>query len=411
MKTSKKKLLMTVIPLTVVVIGLAIAAIVVLQNNDNKPKENQGNQTEIKEVVKKTHTIEVYSEVPTIEDYLEEGIEYDPENDSLEFEDLKTEETNCGEEETNCISTPVVTEIGTYKGKVTFSKKDYEVTLEVVDTKAPELTVEEVTITEGETYTAESFVKDKTDNSKKEVEVKFEKDEMGEHKEVGTYTTTIVATDSSKNTTTQTTKLTITKKEESKTTSSSSTTSKTQTTKPSSSSTSKPSSGTTTPSTQKPSTSTGTTQTPTTQAPATQPASDDLYYNIYHPNGIKNPKLTGKSEAEHNSIYNSGGIVNPNNGDIHKVVSSFDAQIGGSYTVAYVDEYYDKSQSTFKGYYAEGRVYVKSTVSLMVPDPTNPYYNSLTYKEDGNGRLVGTWYYTNASGSKQWLWNPNNLHF
>ena len=101
--------------------------------------------------------------------------------------------------------------IGDYPITIKVYKKKYKVTLRIVDTTIPELTVKNIAILEGAEYKASDFVESCTDNSNEDCQITFydlaldqdgQKIDYANYKEVGTYPIQIIASDSSKNQTT-----------------------------------------------------------------------------------------------------------------------------------------------------------------------------------------------------------------
>ncbi len=99
-------------------------------------------------------------------------------------------------------------EIGTYEVTITIYKKKYKTTLKVVDTESPVLTVKDVSISFGQSYSAKDFVESCKDNSNKECNVEFydssvnqngEKIDYSIYTSEGTYPIQIIASDESGN--------------------------------------------------------------------------------------------------------------------------------------------------------------------------------------------------------------------
>lgn len=88
-------------------------------------------------------------------------------------------------------------------GKVVFDKMDTFVTVQFIDTIAPEITLSEesVEFDQGESFNAKDYVEEITDNSYDKVELDI--DDTVDMDEPGTYTVTYTATDKSGNSTTE----------------------------------------------------------------------------------------------------------------------------------------------------------------------------------------------------------------
>lgn len=205
MKLTKSQII-TLASLLVVLAGL-ITGVVLLypKTKEESPKK----PIEAKVEVKKETSIEVYTKLPSIEDFTsEEG--------KLDLANVPSEDTVCPEEETDCIVEKLATTVGEYEVVITIKDKEYKSTLKVIDSTKPTLKTKDVSITEGETYTVDSFIEEKSDNSKKEIKAYFEEEAMASLTEVKEHTVKITVEDESGNKTTNEAKLTIKKKEESK---------------------------------------------------------------------------------------------------------------------------------------------------------------------------------------------------
>lgn len=99
-------------------------------------------------------------------------------------------------------------------GKVVFDKMDTYVTVQFIDTIAPEITLnkESVEFDEGESFNAKDYVEAITDNSYDEVELDI--DDSVDMDEPGTYTVTYTATDKSGNSSTATLEVIVNEVEE-----------------------------------------------------------------------------------------------------------------------------------------------------------------------------------------------------
>ena len=113
-----------------------------------------------------------------------------------------------------------ISKVGSYNVKVNINNKDYDVTLNVIDTKKPELAVKNVSIKEGSTYTANDFVNSCSDNSKVDCIIEFYQDGVDEDgndvdyskfSSAGEYGVKISAKDESGNQMVEEAKLTISK--------------------------------------------------------------------------------------------------------------------------------------------------------------------------------------------------------
>lgn len=251
MKLTKSQII-TLASLLVILAGL-ITGVVLLypKTKEESPKK----PIEAKVEVKKETSIEVYTKLPSIEDFTkEEG--------KLDLANVPSEDSVCPEEDDACVVEKLATTVGEYEVVITIKEKEYKSTLKVVDSTKPTLKTKDVSIIEGETYTVDSFIEEKSDNSKKEVKVYFEEETMASLTEVKEHTVKITVEDESGNKTTNEAKLIINKKkEESKPVSSS---------KPAS--TTKPSTGSSSSNSGSSNTSSGSSNSGGSSAPAPSPA-------------------------------------------------------------------------------------------------------------------------------------------
>lgn len=110
-----------------------------------------------------------------------------------------------------------ITKIGRYEVIIVINDKDYTSILNVVDTKIPELTLKDVTIDKGKTYTPYDFVENCSDNSNSDCKISYYdgQDEDGnvidysKYTEPGNYEIKISALDDAGNQTFKIAKLTI----------------------------------------------------------------------------------------------------------------------------------------------------------------------------------------------------------
>lgn len=111
-----------------------------------------------------------------------------------------------------------ISKIGKYTATITINEKNYDVIINVVDTKIPELTLKTLNIENGKSYTANDFVENCTDNSKQECKISFLQDaedtegnkvDYSKFTKEGTYQIKIVAEDEAGNQTIKETNLII----------------------------------------------------------------------------------------------------------------------------------------------------------------------------------------------------------
>lgn len=285
MKLTKCQII-TLASLLVILAGL-ITGVVLLypKTKEESPKK----PVEAKVEVKKETSIEVYTKMPSLEDFTsEEG--------KLDLANVPSEDSVCPEEETDCVVEKLATTVGSYEVVITIKEKEYKSTLKVIDSTKPTLKTKDVSITENDAYTVDSFIEEKSDNSKKEVKAYFEEEAMASLTEVKEHTVKITVEDESGNKTTNEAKLTINKKkEESKPVSSN---------KPAS--TTKPSTGNSSSSSGSSNTSSGSSNSggsstpapsPTPSAPAVQECTINKPYTGLEANGTHDADFN-KMEAE-----------------------------------------------------------------------------------------------------------------
>ena len=128
-------------------------------------------------------TINVGEEVPRAKDYIEG--DFDP-NASINWDNIVLEDNK-------------VYYCGTYNGKINLENV-IDVSLEVIDTEAPTIEVEDITITIGDKMDLLSKVK-VTDNSKDDLDIKLDNYDLNK---VGTYNVVVTATDKCNNISTKT---------------------------------------------------------------------------------------------------------------------------------------------------------------------------------------------------------------
>lgn len=200
-----------------IIIGIVLIVLIILtflltryfKQNNNLEKD------EIKIIVKESLDIELYSEIPSKEDFINKIENIDYKDIEVIFpEELKTivDTSNCEDKnnQKGCSKT-LVTSLGSYNVIIKsdkLPKQENVVKLNVLDKVSPILELKEVTITEGATYKIENFIASCSDNTNALCiyeYVKTDKDENGElidysgFKTVGKHTIKIIAKDASGN--------------------------------------------------------------------------------------------------------------------------------------------------------------------------------------------------------------------
>jgi len=165
-----------------VVLIILIFIIIAIRNNSKNPATL---------VLVENLTLEINSEEPNKMDFFSQFENFDEEKITIDYRDFD------------------ITEVGTYVVTVKAEGLGQEdVTVNVVDTTAPELTLNEVEIPYGQTYKAEDFITSCIDNSNEECYVEYYSEQLDQngnkisfssYTEVGTYVIKLVAKDNSDN--------------------------------------------------------------------------------------------------------------------------------------------------------------------------------------------------------------------
>lgn len=211
-KIHKKSFIIYSIILLVITIVLLLAFALV------KHRRNSAFAT----LVLKNITIEVYQEVPKLEDYIvsihnDNEEKYDLKRLKMKYVDenhktisFKTETFECLQEPCSIQNGAVIaTSVGTYYVNI-YNEEDHIdelVQLNVIDNTAPSLSLKEYSIKEKETYQVSDFIDFCHDNSKEECKLSFIDNKI--YTVPGIYEIIVIAKDSSGNQTEAKTKLTI----------------------------------------------------------------------------------------------------------------------------------------------------------------------------------------------------------
>lgn len=189
----KKKIL--IITTIIVIVLLGITLFIFLEKKDIKEKESSNIQTNEEKInIKENVEVEINSEVLNIKNFFENSNFSDGEINYFESDKKIKFDTKYNK-------------IGSFKVVMKINDKNYETTLNVVDTLAPTLKLKELTITLGDKFEINSFVESCTDNSEEDCILSYK--ENKKYTKVGTYDVTIIAKDKSDNVVEETTKLII----------------------------------------------------------------------------------------------------------------------------------------------------------------------------------------------------------
>lgn len=190
----KKKKILTITTIIVIVL-LGITLFIFLEKKDIKEKESSNIQTKEEKInIKENVEVEINSEVLNIKDFFENS-------------NFSDGEINYFENDKKIKFDTKYNKIGSFKVVIKINDKNYETTLNVVDTLAPTLKLKELTTTLGDKFEINSFVESCTDNSKEDCILSYK--ENNKYTKVGTYDVTIIAKDKSDNVAEETTKLII----------------------------------------------------------------------------------------------------------------------------------------------------------------------------------------------------------
>ncbi|MBQ9833791.1 MAG: InlB B-repeat-containing protein [Bacilli bacterium] len=214
--------------ITIAVIGVLVIGLILFFTTTRFFKSKGSTKPEEKIIIRNELEVEVNSIMPEKTSYFEKLENFDVDKILISYpENLPLENSldNCTQEQIDVITnietnnTPIeegsdpyacVTKIpyaiGNYDITINFNGKDYIVLLKVVDTIAPQVTLKEVQITEGDTYKINDFIESCSDNGKGECSYDYyyedyenEKINFGNHTAPGTYDIVIVSLDNSGN--------------------------------------------------------------------------------------------------------------------------------------------------------------------------------------------------------------------
>ena len=284
----KKGKIIILISVLLGIVGISLAVIFLPKSKPEKPEANVV-PASLQITFKTNLSFAVNAPVPTIKDIINEDVKGSMEiyfaNQLYEEETLKN--------------------LGEYTIKVTVDNKVYEATIKVSDTEKPQLSLKEITITEGEKYAIDAFVTSCTDNYSAKCSFTYLDEAMANYTKVGTYDIFIKAQDESQNEVTEATKLTITKKN-----TTNNTTSKT---KPSSSQ--NQSSNKTTSSTTPKVTKTGTTSedvvSTSTKYGVKITTTTTIYYDVYSDGSKKETKRSSKDTYDYSTFNATTAEIMP----------------------------------------------------------------------------------------------------
>ncbi len=190
----KKKKILIVTIITVIVL-LGITLFIFLEKKDIKEKESSNIQTNEEKInIKENVEVEINSEVLNIKDFFKNS-------------NFSDGEINYFENDKKIKFDTKYNKIGSFKVVIKINDKNYETTLNVVDTLAPTLKLKELTTTLGDKFEINSFVESCIDNSEEDCILSYK--ENKKYTKVGTYDVTIIAKDKSDNVAEETTKLII----------------------------------------------------------------------------------------------------------------------------------------------------------------------------------------------------------
>lgn len=193
MSRNKKIILIDGVMLLIVI--FAVTFFVILKPDYKKVVSNTTSMESVSIVkVRNEITVPYGSDLPVLSDF----IKYGKKSGKLEiyFDNELVKDTK-------------LNSIGCYKAVIIIDNERYESVINVVDTVAPILDTNNITIKLKETYSINDFVKNCTDNVDENCIIEYAAVEMAGYNAVGTYDIDIIAKDSADNETKSQVKLTI----------------------------------------------------------------------------------------------------------------------------------------------------------------------------------------------------------
>lgn len=184
-KKNNKKTIIIISSVAAALLILAIILIILINNMQNNNKLKNAKIT-----IRDTVTVEVNEELPTKDLYF------------TELENVSTKDIKINTRKVK------IKEVGKYPVTIKIFGKKFKTSLEVVDTKSPELTVKNIAIKSGDMYSAQDFIESCIDNSSKACIVEFDtssinqdgaKIDYSNYKSKGTYAIKLIAKDESGN--------------------------------------------------------------------------------------------------------------------------------------------------------------------------------------------------------------------
>ncbi len=191
----KNVIIIICIVLFVIFIGIGSTLFLLTKNKTSNETINEVKKPTIKEKVE----VEINSSVLKISDFFSSNVDF--KNVTI-FYYLNDEEITF---------TNFYDKLGEFKVLIKAEDNEYQTLLKVIDTTAPELEVQDVTIVKNSGYDISKFVVSCKDNSEEDCILKYSDNAMANYQEVGEYTVSIVAKDASENVVQKDAKLTITK--------------------------------------------------------------------------------------------------------------------------------------------------------------------------------------------------------
>lgn len=222
-KHTKRNIIILVAFLVIVLV--AVVSIVLLKPVKEKESTSEEPQVNINEL-----SLEIGDEIPLSKDFSGDLIDYEVIiDDEILSKIYLKDDTELNEEEYDKLSDEekdgytvkkILLKLGTFDVTLKKDDKEYQAKLTIQDTLAPTLVLKEVTITDGDELTIDSFIESCTDNSRGDCTYTYVDDENNEIESidtsVGEHTVSILAKDESENKTTESTKLIVNKKPEEK---------------------------------------------------------------------------------------------------------------------------------------------------------------------------------------------------
>jgi uncharacterized protein YkwD len=198
-----KLIIVSIIIFTTIAIALGGVVITRFSNNSQKATKTELDPTykgveESKPQVKKSLSLEIGSELPKIQDYFNNPELITSEaNIKYYYNDIEVSDASLANFKDN---KQYLKSVNDYKIVITIDNKKYNSSLIVVDTTPPEVSLKDVSITKGDSYSVKDFLSSYQDNSgSSSYTISFKSDEYSKINKVGNHSVTVTICDIYKN--------------------------------------------------------------------------------------------------------------------------------------------------------------------------------------------------------------------